>query len=232
MKKSLAILIVCSLFFIASVSNGQNSKSLSSSYDGIWEGYADTPEGRYRIHMEIKNGIMSGSVEGTKIKGHISADNNLLTTPFYFNNAGTVSRVTGETKSMSPDRIEGTYTAANTFTYKWFVVKAGTDKPETTTAEFKINEKEPWTGKWKVESTSQGRGIWAMKQAGEIVKSTADSLYDFRGRVRGNQLKGNMVGASSGDLAFTMEMHPDAMAFNGIYVIWGRSYQLKGKRIE
>ena len=47
MKKSLAILFICSLFFIASVGNGQISESLSSSYDGKLEGYTDTPEGRY-----------------------------------------------------------------------------------------------------------------------------------------------------------------------------------------
>ena len=31
-------------------------------------------------------------------------------------------------------------------------------------SQIQFNEKEPWTGKWKVESTSQGGGIWAMKQ--------------------------------------------------------------------
>jgi hypothetical protein len=103
---------------------------------------------------------------------------------------------------------------------------------EITFAHVKINEEEPWTGKWKVESSSQGSGIWAMKQTGEIVKSTPGSAYGFKGRVRGSQLKGNIVGASSGDLSFSMEMHPDAMSFKGVYKIWGRSYQLKGRRIE
>ena len=230
MKKSLAILTVCSLFFIASVSNGQKSESLPSSFDGVWAGYADTSEGRYRITMVIKNGTMSGFVEGTKITGHINADNHLITSPFYFNNnPGRVIRVTGETTSMSPDRIEGIY-SADAFTYKWFVVKAGTDKPESTITQFQINEKEPWTGKWKVESTSQGSGIWAMKQTGGIVESTADSAYEFRGKVRENQLKGILLGAS--DLSFNMEMPPDAMSFKGALEIWGRSYQLKGQRIE
>jgi hypothetical protein len=236
MKKSLAILFICSLFFIASVGNGQISESLSSSYDGRWEGYANTSEGRYLINMEIKDGIMTGSIEGadivevTKIKGRINADNNLFTSPFFFkNNSGRVSRVTGVTKSMSPDRIEGIYTV-DAFTYKWFVEKAGIDKPESTTSNFQINEKEPWTGKWKVESISQGSGIWAMEQAGEIVKSTADSAYAFRGKVRGNQLKGILQGAS--DLPFAMEMPPDAMSIKGALEIWGRSYQLEGNRIE
>jgi hypothetical protein len=33
-----------------------------------------------------------------------------------------------------------------------------------------INENEPWTGIWKVESTTQGGGIWAMKQEGKTIK--------------------------------------------------------------
>ena len=101
---------------------------------------------------------------------------------------------------------------------------------EITFAHVKINEDEPWTGKWNVESSSQGSGIWAMKQAGEIVKSTADSAYNFKGRIKGNQLKGNLAGAS--DVSFTMEMLTDAMSLKGTLEIWGRSYQLKGRRIE
>ena len=229
MKKLLAILILCPLFFIASVSNSQNSKSLSSSYDGTWEGYAYTPEGRYHINIEIKNGIMSGFVEGTEIKGYINANNQLVTSPFYYNNSGTVSHVFGKTKSMSPEKIEGIYTT-DTYSHKWYVVKAGTDKPEVTISNFQINENEPWTGKWKVESSSAGRGVWAMKQTGEIVKSTAVSTYYFRGKVRGNQLKGILERGS--DQSFTMEMPPDAMSFKGTLVIWNRPYQLKGQRIE
>ena len=225
MKKTLAILFICSLFSIASVGNSQNSESLSSSYDGIWEGYTDTPEGRYDIKMEIKNGIMSGYFEETKIKGQIESDNNLSISPFSVMGA----QVALETNFMSPDRIGGTLVSGPARP-KWFVKKAGTDKPEITTSNFQINEKEPWTGKWKVESTSQGSGIWAMKQKGGIVKSTADSAYEFRGRVRENQLKGFLEGGS--DLSFTMEMPPDAMSFKGALEIWGRSYQLNGNRIE
>ncbi len=225
MKKSLAILFICSLFFIASVGNSQSSESLSSSYDGIWEGYTDTPEGRYDIKMEIKNGIMSGYFEETKIKGQIESDNNLSIRPFTVMGV----QVALETNFMSPDRIGGTVISGPARP-KWFVVKAGTEKPERTTSNFQINEKEPWTGKWKVESISQGSGIWAMKQTGEIVKSTPDSAYAFRGKVRGNQLKGILQGAS--DLSFALEMPPDAMSIKGALEIWGRSYQLKGNRIE
>ena len=229
MKKLLAILITCPLFFIASVSNSQNSKSVSP-YDGIWEGYAYSTEVPYTIKVEIKNGILSGFVGDTKITGYINADNQLIGDPFYFKTDGTVFRVTGESKFMSPDRIEGIYTSEKSGVFKWYIVKAGTDKPEVTISNFQINEKEPWTGKWKVESSSAGRGVWAMKQTGGIVESTADSTFEFRGRVRGNQLKGFLERGS--DQSFTMEMPPDALSFKGTLVIWNRPYHLKGKRIQ
>ncbi len=75
-----------------------------------------------------------------------------------------------------------------------------------------------------------GRGVWAMKQTGGIVESTADSTYYFRGRVRGNQLKGFWEGMS--DVTFTKEMPLDALSFKGTLVIWNRPYHLKGKRIQ
>ena len=101
---------------------------------------------------------------------------------------------------------------------------------DITTANIKVNEKEPWTGKWKVESSSQGRGIWAMKQEGKIVKSTRDSAYDFKGKVQGNQLKGQLV---VGYYPFTMEMSSDSLSFIGT-LDWATSNtnHLKGKRIE
>jgi hypothetical protein len=118
MKKLLSILIICLLLIIACVTTNQNLKSLSSSYDGIWEGYTQTPEGRFYINMEIKNGIMSGFVEDTKIKGYISADNNLFISPFSIMGA----QVILETNFMSPDRIEGNIIAVS-YRQKWFVVK-------------------------------------------------------------------------------------------------------------
>ena len=101
---------------------------------------------------------------------------------------------------------------------------------DITTANIKVNEKEPWTGKWKVESSSQGRGIWAMKQEGKIVKSTRDSAYDFKGKVQGNQLKGQLV---VGYYPFTMEMSSDSLSFIGT-LDWATSNinHLKGNKIE
>ncbi len=94
----------------------------------------------------------------------------------------------------------------------------------------KVNKKEPWTGKWKVESTSQGRGIWAMKQEGNTVESTSGSAFKFKGIVQGNQLKGKIDG--SGSIPFVIEMPPDGMSFKGTLDIIGRTYHLKGQRIE
>jgi hypothetical protein len=36
----------------------------------------------------------------------------------------------------------------------------------------------------------------------------------------------------STDISYTLEMNPDATSFKGTLVLWGRSYQLKGHRIE
>ena len=64
MKKQVSILTLCLLFVIACANNNnQIPNSLSSSYDCIWDGYAQTPYERQYIKMEIKNGIVSGFVE-------------------------------------------------------------------------------------------------------------------------------------------------------------------------
>ena len=58
MKNLVSILILCLFFLIACANNtNQIPKSLSSSYDGIWDGSAQTPGGDQYIKMEIKNGI-------------------------------------------------------------------------------------------------------------------------------------------------------------------------------
>lgn len=118
MRKMMSILIICHLLITACVTTDQNLKSLSSAYDGIWEGYTDTPEGRFDIKMEIKNGIMSGYFEDTKIQGYIESDDNFFISPFSIMGA----QVSLDTNLMSPDRIEGTVIAPTTRP-KWFVVK-------------------------------------------------------------------------------------------------------------
>jgi hypothetical protein len=71
--------------------------------------------------MEIKNGIMSGYVENTKIKGYIESDDRFYISPFSIMGA----QVILDTNFMSPDRIEGTVIAAEVRS-KWFVVKSAT----------------------------------------------------------------------------------------------------------
>jgi len=117
-KKLLSFFIISLLLIIACVTTEQNLKSLSSSYDGIWEGYSDTPEGRFDINMEIKNGVMSGFFGDSKIKGYIKAEQNLHVSPFY----STGAQVILETKLMSPDRMEGIIIAVS-YRHRWFVEK-------------------------------------------------------------------------------------------------------------
>jgi hypothetical protein len=160
MKKLVSILLLCLLFLIACANNNnQIPESLSSSYDGIWDGYLQTPEGRqYRrqyIRMEIKKGIVSGFLEyngyvnggpyglseDKKIKGHINSDNNLIINPSYIKRTGPgknyppPTMIIFETNFMSPDRIEGTYLVAEVEKapkYKWYVVKPATGKSDST----------------------------------------------------------------------------------------------------
>ena len=71
MNNLVPILIVCLLSPMAFATLNQESKSITSSYKGKWKGYADTPEGRFEINMEIRNDIMSGHIEDTGIEGYI-----------------------------------------------------------------------------------------------------------------------------------------------------------------
>lgn len=82
-----------------------------------------------------------------------------------------------------------------------------------------------------MDSNSQGSGIWAMKQDKEIVQSTRDSAFDFRGKVQGNQLKGK-IDADGIYYPLTIIMPSDRMSFKGTLVMIGRTNHLKGKRIE
>jgi len=101
-----------------------------------------------------------------------------------------------------------------------------------TTDNIKVNEKEPWTGKWKVDSASRFNGIWAMKQEGKTVKSIKGSDIVFKGKIQGNQLKGN-VDYSGDFLPFIIEIPSDGMSFKGsLDYFGGIQYILKGNRIE
>ena len=229
---------LCLLFFIACANTNQHytPPSASNAYDGLWKGYAQTPEGLYSVKMEIKNGIMSGYIEDNKVSGYVDTDDKLVTKPFYFKGVSTATQIVGKTELMSPDRIEGSYMAqvAESSRYRWFVERPETDKPDDTVSNIKIDANEPWTGTFKLEPNYQCSGIWAMKQEGRKVKSTGDSEFDFTGLVRGNRLKGKVVGASSTYYSFIIEMHSNNMSFTGALdlIAHGLPCSLKGRRIE
>lgn len=151
MKKLVSILILCLLFLIACANTTQIPKSLSSSYDGIWDGYAQMPDGQQYIKIEITMGIVSGFFEynsyvngGTqgvsgekKINGYITSENNLIFKPIpvRYRRWRANSPITLETNLMSPDRIEGTYhiiIGAKAPKYDWYVVKPATGKSDGT----------------------------------------------------------------------------------------------------
>ena len=227
-RNLVSILIGCLLSLIAHAAPNQESKSILAFYDGKWEGYADTPEGRFELNMEIRDGIMSGHFEDTKIEGYINADRNLVVSPFTASGA----RVILETNFISPRRIEGILIGIS-YKASWFVATHAPANPEAPIAHIVVNKNEPWTGKWKVETTSQGGGIWAMKQEGNTVKSTRDSSYDFKGKVQGNQLKGKITSVSGTYDPFILEMLSDGMSFKGTADMGtSRTNHLKGKRIE
>ena len=262
MKEQVSIYILCLLLFIACATNNkQIPKSLSPSYDGIWDGYAQLPEElvyydpasneRIYIKAEIKDGIVSGFIGDTKVKGYVSSDNKLLIDPIY-GYIGVVAqyappdKIIIETNFMSPSRIEGTYHADRfdqTPKYNWYLVKPATGKSDIlasnaksgiATAKVRINKSEPWTGKFQLESNYHCSGIWAMKQEGKTVNSTSDSDFVFKGKVQGNQLKGKMKGASSTYYPFTLEMSSDSKSIAGTldFLAHGLPCQLKGQRIE
>ena len=155
MKNLISIHILCLLFIIACAkNNNQIPKSLSSSYDGIWDGYAQmpekvvyyaqTPEDRWYIKVEIKDGIISGFIGDGKISGYISSNNKLFTNPIYASMGGDVvvnyappDKIIIKTNLMSPNRIEGTYHADRfdqTPKYDWYIVKPATGKSDSTSS--------------------------------------------------------------------------------------------------
>lgn len=228
MKTLTTILIVCLLFLIPPASYSQSSKSFSSPYDGRWEGYADSQEGSLVVNLEIRNGIVSGYVDDSIINGRIDAGKKLFISSLYIKG----NRVIPQIDFMSPDKIQGTYiTQAHEF--KWLLVKSAADRSDVTISSVQANEKEPWSGKWKVESASELNGVWAMKQEGKIVQSTRNSAFEFKGKVQGNKLNGRFQDPGGNNLPFTIQMLPEGMSFNGSLDYYGgRRYILKGKRIE
>jgi hypothetical protein len=69
-------------------------------------------------------------------------------------------------------------------------------------------------------------GPWGMKQSGKIVKSTEDSLYEFKGKVSGNRLKGTILGDNNIRREFVLTLSSDGFRFDGS----AGSYLLIGNR--
>ena len=89
---------------------------------------------------------------------------------------------------------------------------------------------EPWTGIWSVAGDIYTIGQWAMKQTNKTVVSTRDSLYELSGMVRGNQLKGTVLG-DTGYYPFIITISSDGRSFEGT-IKSVRPGHLKGKRKE
>lgn len=112
-----------------------------------------------------------------------------------------------------------------------------TDKSNVSTSDsqkiaIKVDPEEPWTGKWKVEGVLYFSGQWAMKQNGNIVKSTTNSSHDFKGKINANQLKGIAKADSPFSRSFILNISQDGQSFEGkIGGYWGTEV-IKGRRIE
>ena len=106
------------------------------------------------------------------------------------------------------------------------------EKPIAAFSPAKVDPTEPWTGVWTVEGSRIVGGIWGMKQSGRIVKSTGDSYYEIKGKVRGNQLKGRVVGDYDISNKFVLNISSDGQSFKGtITSEWqNMTRQIKGQR--
>ena len=100
------------------------------------------------------------------------------------------------------------------------------DSPVATFSPAKVDPTEPWTGLWDVEGGRLMGGIWEMKQSGGIVKSSAGSYYEFKGKVSGNQLEGRIKGDYDRWRNFVITLSSDGLTFQGK----SGTHYLKGKR--
>ena len=91
-----------------------------------------------------------------------------------------------------------------------------------------------WTGRWKVESTSQeGIGIWGLKQRGNAVVSTKDSLYKIRGNIRRGRLEGTLFPRKASGFAFVLNISADGQSFEGKLNGWAnKTVHLKGTKLD
>ena len=100
------------------------------------------------------------------------------------------------------------------------------ESPVATFSPARVDPTEPWTGVWLVDGGRLMGGTWGMKQSGRIVKSTEDSYYEFKGKVRGNQLEGKIKGDYDQYRNFVITLSSDGLEFQGN----SGTHRLKGKR--
>jgi hypothetical protein len=130
---------------------------------------------------------------------------------FYFNlEKSTINTEKADKSEIPPERVSETQVAAI----------SDDDKRNI----------EPWTGIWSVDGNMYASGQWAMKQRDKTVVSTRDSLYELKGMVRGNQLKGRVLG-DHGYYHFIITISSDGRSFEGT-IQTSRPGHLKGKRKE
>ena len=108
------------------------------------------------------------------------------------------------------------------------------EKPIAAFSPAKVNPIEPWTGVWEVEGSRLMNGPWGMKQSGKIVKSTEDSLYKFKGKVSGNQLKGTFFGSGGYKIRheFVLTMSSDGLRFEGSARGYQNSLLIGNRKVE
>ena len=104
------------------------------------------------------------------------------------------------------------------------------DKPIAAFYPVKVDPTEPWTGMWKVEG-SQYSGIWRMKQTESVVKSNQYSSYEFKGKVKGNQMKGRLVDTNT-VYSLVLTLSSDGISFEGYLRGAQEKSILKGRKIR
>ena len=95
------------------------------------------------------------------------------------------------------------------------------------------NPEEPWTGVWDVQGSVHFSGRWRMTQTGSTVSSTKDSVYEIKGKAKGNQLKGKISSSTSSSQfnSFVINISPDGLSFEGTCDLsWQKNLPVKGRR--
>jgi predicted GH43/DUF377 family glycosyl hydrolase len=112
------------------------------------------------------------------------------------------------------------------------LTESASDTQVSAISHAKKHEKEPWTGIWRVEGSTSAQGPWGMKQKGKKVISTKDSLWELKGNIKGNQLKGQLIASTRVILRFIVNISSDGQSFEGNIDDWWGTVQIKGKRVE